>query len=258
MKSVIGEGRTDEEALDQALKKLGVRIDEVHVEVLEEKRGLLFGLLGGRKIRVKVTHQQGTEEKIEKVLSGILRRLDIGARVEVRKDEGDYHVEVITLEGDGLLIGKHGETLHALEHLLNRIVHKDPNEPGRVRVDVGGYRERRDDQLRSRALQMAERVKESGREVSTDPLYSPDRRVIHLALTGDPKIRTYTVGDGLYKSVVVAPSQGGPRGSSSRSDDGRPAASRSGGNRGGGGRSRAGRSGGGGRGQGGDRHRRND
>lgn len=252
MRSAIGEGRTDEEALDQALKKLGVRIDEVHVEVLEEKRGLLFGLLGGRKIRVKVTHQQATEEKIEKVLSGILKRLDIGARVEVRKEDGDFQVEVITVEADGLLIGKHGETLHAIEHLLNRIVHKDPNEPGRVRVDVGGYRERRDEQLREKALQMAEKVKDSGREISTDPLYSPDRRVIHLALTGDPKIRTYTVGDGLYKSVVVAPSQGGNRGGG-----GRPEASRSGGNRGGGERSRSGggrgRGGGGGRGRGGGR-----
>lgn len=245
MRSAIGEGRTDEEALDQALRKLGVRIDQVHVEVLEEKRGFLFGLLGGRKVRVKVTHQQPTEEKIESVLSGILKRIDIGARVEVHGDKGDFLVEIVTVEADGLLIGKHGETLHALEHLLNRIVHKDPNEPGRVRIDVGGYRERRDDQLRSKALQMAQRVKESGREVSTDPLYSPDRRVIHLALTGDPKIRTYTVGDGLYKSVVVAPNNGGRGGGrpsgersavTSRSGPGRARGGRGGGR--GGGRSR--------------------
>lgn len=203
MRSAIGEGRTDEEALDQALKRLGVGIREVHVEVLEEKRGGLFGLFGARKVRVKVTHEQETEAKIEKILSGLMKRLDISSRVEVKKENGDYHVEIVTVEADGLLIGKHGENLHAIEHLLNRIVHKDRDEQGRVRVDVGGYRARRDEQLRTRALGMARRVKETGREMSTDPLAAPDRRVVHLALTGDSEVRTFTVGDGLYKSVVV-------------------------------------------------------
>ena len=239
MRSVIGEGRTDEQALDQALKKLGARIDEVHVEVLEPKKGPLFGLFGGSKVRVKVSCQADSSERVEEILMGILRRLGIGARVNVRAENGDYHIEVVTMESDGLLIGKHGETLHAIEHLLNRILHRDREEQGRVRVDIGGYRERRDDQLRSKAISMARRVKESGREVSTDPLYSPDRRVIHLALTGDPAVRTYTVGDGLYKSVVVAPA--GARSDrpdrSERPERGERVEAR------GGGRSRSGRSG---------------
>ncbi|MFH1681122.1 MAG: Jag N-terminal domain-containing protein, partial [Candidatus Eisenbacteria bacterium] len=163
MKSVIGEGRTDEEALDRALKKLGARLDEVQIEVLEEKRGGLFGLFGGRKVRVRVTQQADASERVKEVLDGILGRVGIGARVTVRAEEGDYHVEVVTMESDGLLIGKHGETLHAIEHLLNRILHRDRSEQGRVRVDVGGYRGRRDDQLRSKALGMARKVKESGR-----------------------------------------------------------------------------------------------
>lgn len=208
MRSAIGEGRTEEEALDRALKKLDTTLDQVRVRILEEKKGRFFGLFGGGNVRVEVTHQQDTEEKLDKVLTGLLRRIDIPSQVEVRKDRGDYYVEVVTVESDGLLIGKHGETLHAIEHLMNRIIHKDQSEQGRVRIDVGGYRERRDDQLRSKAVSLARRVKESGREMSTDPLYSPDRRVVHLALTGDPGIRTYTVGDGLYKSVVVAPSGG--------------------------------------------------
>ncbi|RPJ49082.1 MAG: KH domain-containing protein [Candidatus Latescibacterota bacterium] len=208
MNSVIGEGRTDKEALDKALEKLGAKLDQVKVEVLEETRGAFFGLFGGRKVRVRVTKQGDAAEKLEEVLGGILKRLGIGARVGVRAEKGDYHIEVVTMEADGLLIGKHGETLHAVEHLLNRILHRDRSEEGRVRVDIGGYRERRDDQLRAKAVSMARKVKESGRELSTDPLYSPDRRVIHLALTGDPSVRTYTVGDGLYKSVVVAPSAG--------------------------------------------------
>ncbi|MBM3321499.1 MAG: Jag N-terminal domain-containing protein [Candidatus Eisenbacteria bacterium] len=228
MRSVIGEGRTDAEALDRALKELGASLDEVRVEVLEEKRGALFGLLGGRKIRVRVTRQEDAARKIEEVLDGILKRLGIGARVNVRADKGDYSVEVVTMESDGLLIGKHGETLHAIEHLLNRILHRDRGEQGRVRVDIGGYRERRDDQLRSKALGMARKVKESGRELSTDPLYSPDRRVIHLALTGDPAVRTYTVGEGLYKSVVVAPAGGRSEGVRAGGGEKRPRPARSG------------------------------
>ncbi len=224
MRSAIGEGRTEEEALDRALKKLGATLDRVRVKTLEGKKGRLCGLFGGGMGRIEVTHQQDTEEKLDKVLTGLLRRIDIPSQVEVRKDRGDYYVEVVTVESDGLLIGKHGETLHAIEHLMNRIIHKDQSEQGRVRIDVGGYRERRDDQLRSKAVSLARKVKESGKEMITDPLYSPDRRVVHLALTGDPQIRTYTVGDGLYKSVVVAPSGG--RGGGRPSD--RPATSRGG------------------------------
>jgi len=221
MKSIIGEGSSVEEAVDQALKRLGVRIDQVNVRVLEEQRGRLFGLLGGRKFRVEVTPRGETAERLEEIVGGTMRHLGIPSQVEVVSDNGDYTVQIGTVDSDGLLIGKHGETLYALEHLLNRIVHKDRNEQGRVRVDVGGYRERRDDQLREKALGMARRVKETGREVSTDPLFSPDRRIIHLALSNDTSVRTYTVGDGLYKSVVVAPSDRGSGRSTGR-PSGRP------------------------------------
>lgn len=219
MSSTIGEGRTVEEAVDSALQSLGLRIDQVKYEVIEEKKGRFFGLLGGSRCRVQVSQYQRAEEKIEEILSGMLKRIGVASQVEVKRVSGDFDVEIGTVDSDGLLIGKHGETLHALEHLLNRIIHKDRSETGRVKVDVGGYRERRDDQLRSKALGMARKVKESGREMSTDPLYSPDRRVVHLALTGDSQIRTYTVGDGLYKSVVIAPAgaRGGGGQSSNRS-----------------------------------------
>ncbi|MBN1825083.1 MAG: Jag N-terminal domain-containing protein [Candidatus Eisenbacteria bacterium] len=240
MDSVIIEGRTVEEAVDRALQRLGSRIDQVKIEVIEEKKGRLFGLLGGGSCRVKVSNQLRTEERIEEVLGGTLRLMGIPSQIEVAREKEDFSVEIGTVESDGLLIGKHGETLHALEHLLNRIVHKDSAEQGRVKLDVGGYRKRRNDQLRDKALGMARKVKETGREVATDPLFSPDRRVVHLALTGDSGVRTYTVGDGLYKSVVVAPAgKGDGRGSGG----GRPRGSRSqnrdrdgegGGNRGGG------------------------
>lgn len=241
MNSAIGEGRTFEEAVEQAVEQLGVRIDQVQVDVVEEKRGMFFGLFGGR-VTVKATHQRSTEDRIDEILTGILKRLEIPSQVEVSRNSGDYLVNIGTVDADGLLIGKRGETLHALEHLVNRIVHKDQNERGRVTVDVGGYRARRDDQLKSQAQSMARKVKESGREMSTDPLYSPDRRVVHLALTEESDIRTYTVGDGLYKSVVVAPrAGGGNRGGQSRSG---------GRGRGGRGRSRGGRGRGSGRGGG--------
>jgi len=229
MNSVIIEARTVEEAVDEALRKLGSRIDQVKIDVIEEKKGRFFGLFGGGSCRVKVSNQLRTEERIEEVLSGTLRLMGIPSQIEVGRERDDFKVEIGTVESDGLLIGKHGETLHALEHLLNRIVHKDGAEQGRVKLDVGGYRERRNDQLRAKAQGLARKVKETGREMTTDPLFSPDRRVVHLALTGDSGVRTYTVGDGLYKSVVVAPagkgdgrgSGGGrPRGSSrSRSRD---------------------------------------
>ena len=91
MNSAVGEGRTFEEAVERAVRQLGVRIDQVDVNLMEEKRGMFFGLFGG-KIKVKVTHQSPTEDRIDEILSGIMKRLAIPSQVEVNKRAGDFYV----------------------------------------------------------------------------------------------------------------------------------------------------------------------
>ena len=96
----------------------------------------------------------------------------------------------------GLLIGREGQTLNALQYLVNRIVAKQWEEPLKVQIDAGQYRERQDDKLRQLAFFLADKVKANGRPQSTKPLSSYHRRVVHLALQNDEQIATRSKGDG--------------------------------------------------------------
>jgi spoIIIJ-associated protein len=114
------------------------------------------------------------------------------------------HVDIESSGMDGLLIGRNGTTLQALQHIVSRMAYRrNPNH--RVVIDVGGYRARRMSFLRKKALSLAERVKAGGQEMMMEPLQSAERRIVHIALNADPDVRTYTVGEGVLRSVVVAP-----------------------------------------------------
>ncbi|MFW5488372.1 MAG: RNA-binding cell elongation regulator Jag/EloR [Desulfovibrio sp.] len=105
----------------------------------------------------------------------------------------------------GLLIGREGQTLNAMQYLVNRIVAKQWEEPLKVQIDAGQYRERQDDKLRQLAFFLADKVKANGRPQSTKPLSSYHRRVVHLALQNDEEIATRSKGEGPLKRVLILP-----------------------------------------------------
>jgi spoIIIJ-associated protein len=108
-------------------------------------------------------------------------------------------------EHSGLLIGREGQTLAALQYLANRIVARRWETPVRVQINTGEYREKQDDNLRKMALYLADKAKNLGRPQSTKPLSSYHRRVIHMALQNDETIQTRSKGDGPMKRVIIVP-----------------------------------------------------
>ena len=208
---IIEEAKTVETAVEKGLARLGVTEDDVEVEVLEEGSKGVLGLIGGSqaKVRIKLIDEMGsTVVKIEEMSKNLLKLMDISCQVRVDSDEDAFVVDIETAGADGLLIGKKGQNLEALTYLLKRMVGKQLKRNVRMEVDVGGYRARRTESLRSKAILLAGRVKSSGREVQMEPLPAAERRIVHLALQGDPSVRTYTVGDGELRNVVVSPSTG--------------------------------------------------
>ena len=115
-------------------------------------------------------------------------------RVDVHVDCGD---------DSGLLIGREGQTLAALQYITSRIVSRRMEAPVRVQFDVGDYRERQDDRLRELALALAERVRATGRPCSTRPMSSYHRRLVHMALQDSPDVQTRSSGDGPLKRVII-------------------------------------------------------
>jgi spoIIIJ-associated protein len=149
-----------------------------------------------------------TLERARTVLTEIVALMQVEAQV-VLADEGQL---MITGDKRGLLIGRRGQTLDALEYLVNRIIGRE-ELPGRISIDAEDYRERRRGSLEGLAQRLAERVRRRGKAVSLNPMSPRDRRIIHLALQGDPSLVTRSTGDGYYRRLVIAPagSRGGGR-----------------------------------------------
>lgn len=139
-------------------------------------------------------------EAVERLVRPIAGE-DISLKAEVL--DGRVRVSVEGAEDSGLLIGREGQTLAALQYLASRIVSRAVNAAVRVQLDAGRYRQRQDEKLREIALALAERVRQTGRSFSTRPLSSYHRRIVHLTLRDAPDVQTRSTGDGPLKRVVI-------------------------------------------------------
>lgn len=208
MSDGIFEGKTVEEALDLACRELGLPRERLEFEVISSGSSGVFGLgIKKARIRVKVLEiepEKPGEEKADpsKILRELISLLNFDMTVESGR-EGD--LEVLNMRGKdaGLLIGKQGQTINALQYLLNKMLSKVAGEKMSVVLDCEGYRERRKSYLTEMAVRLKERVKKTGKPSYTDLLNAADRRIIHLTLQSDPVVKTKSIGEGLLKKVVV-------------------------------------------------------
>jgi spoIIIJ-associated protein len=150
-------------------------------------------------------------QEAREVLSKLLELMD--ERAEVLRTQGDPESVELEIKGDGsgILIGRHGQTLDALEYLVNRIVARRIRDAAPVVLETESYRARRRQQLHRMALSMGERAKRDHRPMTLDPMPPRDRRVVHLALKDDPMLTTRSSGDGFLRSIEIVPAGGGQR-----------------------------------------------
>lgn len=137
------------------------------------------------------------------LMLGLLERMEVRAEVEGSLRDGNVYLE-IKGDKDGILIGKHGRTLEALQVLMNRMVNKQAKNPVRVLVDIDHYRDRRSDSLAKMAIRLGERVKSTGKAITIGPYNAQERRVIHVALKEDPALKTESLGEGTFKKLTIA------------------------------------------------------
>ena len=150
---------------------------------------------------------------VSKVLNTLLDLMDVDAVATLKRAHGDNDSgPVFDVDGDdsGLLIGRKGESLKAIQFLVNFISTVELGERPHAVVDVSGYQERRDDALFNLARNIAQRVTRSGRPVSLEPMSPYERRLIHIALAGNERVFTQSTGEGSDRRVVVSPSDEEP------------------------------------------------
>lgn len=145
------------------------------------------------------------ENTIQTITKNLLEKLELTGEVSVAIDEsGAYRVHIET-EETGLLIGYHGRTLESFQIILSLLVSKETGEWARVYVNVGDYREKREEALMHMAMHAAERAMASGRPIELPHLSSAERRVIHMTLSGDERVETESLGEGSERTLVIRP-----------------------------------------------------
>lgn len=197
-------GRTVEEATQAALKELGATDeDKIEIEVLDEGSKGVFGW-GTKFAKVRVKLKEESEDKVYEVLKNVLRMLDLSGEIEREVREEQYVFNIVG--GDlGLLIGRRGQTLEALQFLVNLIANKNNKERIKIIIDVEGYRSRREKSLQDLARRLAEKAKQEKKNIVLEPMMPNERRIIHLALQDNPHVGTYSQGEEPLRKVVITP-----------------------------------------------------
>ena len=204
MKFVEKIGKTVDEAVNQALKELNATTEEVDVEVLEEPSRGILGLIKVKPARVKVTLKDSPLKRAYGLLKSIFQTMDLEVKINISEND---KIVFVDLEGTdlGILIGRRGETLDALQYLLNLAVNKNQEIRKKIIIDIEGYRDRREKTLQRLALKLADKARQRGRNVVLEPMSSQERRIIHTALQGRDDIYTFSEGDEPYRKIIISP-----------------------------------------------------
>ena len=197
-------GKTVEEAIAAGVLELGVDLKRLKVEVLEEpaKKGL-FGLFGTSLARVRISYENDPGMLATEFIHKVCQAMGVNANSQVSKDGEHWHIDITGPEL-GLLIGRRGDTLDALQYLTNLAVARKLSERVRVIVDVEGYRLRREDTLVRLAKRLSEKVKKTGIRIVLEPMNPHERRIIHTSLQDDARISTFSEGDDPHRRVVIS------------------------------------------------------
>ena len=197
-------GKTLEEALTNAAVSLGVPSDELEYTVIEEASSGFLGIFNTKPARIKVTKKKTVEDVVNTFLGDMFKAMNMEVSVDIKVDEVSETVE-INLTGDdmGLLIGKRGQTLDALQYIVRLVINKEIGGYLKVKVDTENYRERRKETLESLAKNIAYKVKRTKRSVTLEPMNPYERRIIHSALQNDKFVATKSEGEEPYRHVVV-------------------------------------------------------
>lgn len=238
MKYVEAVGKTKEEAVEKALKELNAKLEDVTIDVEEQKAKGLFGFLAKKEVRVKVTLIEAVEEDkeledfsfaskgfsfdeekeatvldgidenaketAENFLKDIFETLSINADIQVSSVDGCLCLKVF---GDDAsrLIGRRGESLDSLQMLLGLAVNKGKDKYVKVLLDIENYRAKREESLIKYANKMARQAAKQRRIIKLEPMNPYERRIIHSALQSDRYVKTYSEGKDPYRKIVIEP-----------------------------------------------------
>ncbi|MFP4071747.1 MAG: RNA-binding cell elongation regulator Jag/EloR [Desulfovibrionales bacterium] len=201
-------GKTVDDAIREACEFFDAEREKLEIEIIDGGSSGIFGLVGTKKAKIQARLRDNTKELeaiIQEVVREMIKTFVGDARITIDTGTDPITVMIEDEENSGLIIGRDGATLSALQYMTNRIVAKKWPERVRIQLDSGDYREKQKENLRNTAVFLAKKAKSSGRTQSTKPLTSYHRRLVHMALQRDEEVQTKSKGEGPMKRVLIFP-----------------------------------------------------
>jgi len=218
IKEATGTGITVEEAFENAKMLLNAP-DEVTVEheIIDEGKKKTFGLFGGTPAKVRVFYNVSPFSEAEEYITAILHGMGVSeVKMEIEEADGTVQIQLDCGKDQGTVIGRRGEVLDAIQYLTRLIINKESDNYKRVSINIGSYREKREETLKDLAKKNAAKVKKYGRSVALDPMNPYERRVIHTAIQEIDGVTSHSVGNGNERKVIITSSDGGYKGGRGR------------------------------------------
>ncbi|EGL18162.1 MULTISPECIES: RNA-binding cell elongation regulator Jag/EloR [unclassified Paenibacillus] len=202
MKKVIATGKTIDDAIKAGLVQLSTTQDRVHVTVLEQPSKGFLGLIGTKEAKVEL---EKIPDPIEEAIAFLKELFDtMGLAISIdQKQTKEGHLFNLSGSELGILIGKRGQTLDALQYLVNIVANRFSNAHVRILLDAEQFRDRRKQTLQELAHRLAGRVVRSRKELILEPMNAQERKIIHAELQSHPSVKTYSKGDEPNRRVVI-------------------------------------------------------
>ena len=197
-------GKTVDEAITAATVELGITSDKLTYEVVEEGSSGFLGLFNVKPAVIRVTLAKSVVDRTQEFCDELFKAMHVETKVSINYKEDDNVMDNDLSGPDmGILIGKRGQTLDALQYLISLFVNKEGDSYIRVKLDTENYRERRKATLEKLAKKIAYTVKRTRKPVSLEPMNPYERRVIHSTLQNDRYVYTKSEGEEPYRKVVI-------------------------------------------------------
>lgn len=204
MKKIVASGKTIDDAVRNGLTQWQVTEDRVKIVVLEQPSKGLFGLIGTKEAKVELELVPDPLEEAEQFLQEVARTMGLSVSIERKQTKDGIQLSVSGGGDLGMLIGRRGGTLDALQYLVNIVANRYSNSHLRIVLDAEDFRERRRKTLEELSDRLAGRVIRTRKEVVLEPMTPHERKVIHSQLQNHPKVRTFSKGDEPNRRVVIA------------------------------------------------------
>ncbi len=226
MKSIIAEGKTSNEAIENGLRELGCTKQDVDIKILEnEEKRSFYSILAPRIVKVELTLKENVEKNIEKTIinkeekilsdenyelakKDLLKFLDSfskiydGLEYEINKDNNLVEIK-ITGENSSKLIGYRGDIINSLQTVLSAIANKNTDERVRLSLDICDYKSKRENTLKELAKKLEKTVLRTKRKVVLEPMTAYERKILHTELQNSKNVTTYSIGEEPHRKLVV-------------------------------------------------------